>query len=91
MINKSTLLNLKQNQNLFLSLQSKEDKKNRWKYTLLILHHMLEQIKTHSSPMTEFDIDFVAIADKLPKLVISELEANQSKKSDKVECNTKEP
>lgn len=41
--------------------------------------------------MTEFDIDFVAIADKLPKLVISELEANQSKKSDKVECNTKEP
>lgn len=35
---------------------------------------MLEQIKTHSTPLSDFDIDFVSIAEKLPKLVISGLE-----------------
>ena len=38
------LQSLKQNQNLFLSLQSKEDKLNRWKYTLLVLDNMIDQI-----------------------------------------------
>lgn len=76
----NSLQNLKQNQNLFLSLQSQEDKKNRWKYTLLILDSMLDQVNLSRnikcgqnntfSMDKENNIDFVKIAENLPKLVI---------------------
>ena len=103
---------MKQNQNLFLSLQSKEDKLNRWKYTLLVLDNMIDQIMGRgpykgydqgfwgqnpnlqttiggSGPnrvnqngvrvdqddneiadMQDGEIDFVKIAENLPKLAI---------------------
>jgi hypothetical protein len=106
------LQNLKQNQNLFLSLQSKEDKLNRWKYTLLVLDNMIDQIMGRGpykgyeqgfwgqnpnlqttiggtgpirvnqhgiridqddnelAEMQDGEIDFVKIAENLPKLAI---------------------
>ena len=34
--------NIKQNQNLFLSLQAQNDRLNRWKFTLLVLDHIVQ-------------------------------------------------
>ena len=53
--------------------QSKEDKQMRWKYTLLILDNMLDSILSpshfsYTSP--KFDIDFVKIAENLPKMKV---------------------
>lgn len=59
---------------MLLSLQSDEDKRNRWKYTLLVLDKMLDQIIDRNSPSQEFDINFVSIAESLPKLTISQQE-----------------
>jgi|TARA_B110000285_G_scaffold229780_1_gene295215 hypothetical protein len=56
--NRASLQNLKQNQNLFLSLQSPEDKRNRWKYTLLVLDSVLQQLSLVTA-CSEQDIDFV--------------------------------
>lgn len=86
--NKASLQNLKQNQNLFLSLQSNEDKKNRWKYTILVLDSILSRIEINTS-CTEYDIDFVNIAESLPKLVISDSSAskNAAKSSESNQAN----
>lgn len=67
---------MKQNQNLFLSLQGKEDKMTRWKYTILVLDNMIDQIRSNngqfkfSSTEKDSEINFVSIAEKLPKLLV---------------------
>ena len=76
-VNRNSLRNLKQNQNLFLSLQNKEDKEIRWKYTLLVLDNMLDQIMSPGGGFSftnskDFEIDFVKISENLPKLVIGQ-------------------
>jgi hypothetical protein len=46
----------------------------RWKYTLLVLDYMIDQVKANKDFMFtkegEPEINFVAIAEKLPRLVI---------------------
>ena len=46
----------------------------RWKYTLLVLENMLDQILSPDGGFSftsdkEFEIDFVKISDNLPKLM----------------------
>lgn len=41
----------------------------------MILDAMLDQVLQTNSPFKGFDIDFVAIAEKLPKLLISNPDA----------------
>jgi hypothetical protein len=59
-----------------LSLQGKEDKKIRWKYTLLVLDNMIDQITANNREFKFFndkesEINFVQIADNLPKLLFN--------------------
>lgn len=74
MVSKNSLQNLKQNQNLFLSFQSKNDKIIRWKYTLLVLDLMIDQVTSESgdfrfSKEKDSEINFVKIADSLPRFL----------------------
>lgn len=49
----------------------------RWKYTLLVLDNMIDQIKANngqfkfSRPEKDSEINFVTIAEKLPKLMVT--------------------
>jgi len=48
----------------------------RWKYTLLVLDNMLDQIRAPGGAFSftsdrDFEIDFVKIAENLPKLIIN--------------------
>lgn len=79
--------NIKQNQNLFLSLQARDDRLNRWRFTLLVLDHIVQQIlglgpysKPNSGVADSPEIDFVKIAEHLPRLLVGYgKEANNAK------------
>jgi hypothetical protein len=48
----------------------------RWKYTILVLDNMIDQIRSNngqfkfSSTEKDSEINFVSIAEKLPKLLV---------------------
>lgn len=78
--------NIKQNQNLFLSLQAKNDRLNRWKFTLLVLDHIVQQIlglgpySKYQAGADSPEIDFVKIAEHLPRLLVGySKDANNAK------------
>jgi hypothetical protein len=55
-------------------MQGREDKIIRWKYTLLVLDNMIDQITANNAEFKfsndkESEINFVQIADNLPKLL----------------------
>ena len=60
-----------------MQAQNQEDKEKKWKYTLLVLDNMLDQILATSGEFSfteakEFEIDFVKIAENLPKMIVGE-------------------
>ena len=57
-----------------MSFQGKNDKMIRWKYTLLVLDHMIDQITSDNgdfkfSNEKDSEINFVKIADNLPRFL----------------------